>query len=126
MIRQLIDEANNILGTLQLNSYEKNYTGKVSCALITKEKHIYTGVSIDLVCGLGNCAEYSAICEMVKNHETEIDMIVAIYEGGKIIPPCGRCRELLVQIDINNINTKVIIDEDNYVLLKDLLPKRWS
>lgn len=63
---------------------------------------------------------------MVKNHESEIDMIVSVYEGDKIIPPCGRCRELITQLDANNYETKVILDEGNVKLLSELLPCKWN
>lgn len=126
MIKKLIEEASNVVGVYKFNTYYRNYSGRVGCALITKGGNIYTGVSVDLVCGLGNCAEYSAICEMVKNHESEIDMIVSVYEGDKIIPPCGRCRELITQLDANNYETKVILDEGNVKLLSELLPCKWN
>lgn len=126
MYKQLIEQAKRITGVMKFNSSSRNYSGRVGCALLTKNGNIYTGVSIDLVCGLGNCAEYSAICEMVKNQETEIAVIVSIYEGGKIIPPCGRCRELMVEIDENNANTIVIVSENKTILLESLLPFRWN
>ena len=126
MIQMLIDEALKVLGVLKFNSYYRNYSGRVACALITNNDNVFTGVSVDLVCGLGNCAEYSAICEMVKHHETRIKMIVSIYEGGKIIPPCGRCRELITQVDINNADSLVILDTEKTVKLKELLPLIWN
>ena len=122
----LIEKASEILGVVKFNSYYRNYSGRVACALLTKDGNIYTGVSIDLVCGLGNCAEYSAICEMVKHHETVIKMIVSVYEGGKIIPPCGRCRELITEVDINNHETIVILDRYNDIKMSELLPMRWN
>ena len=51
--------------------------GHVGCALLTKNGNIYTGICIDSNCALGNCAEYAAIVEMLKNNESEIDKIVA-------------------------------------------------
>ena len=57
--------------------------------------------------------------------ETRIQTIVAAGVEG-IYRPCGRCRELMYQIDINNAETDVIIDEDEIVKLKDLLPKYWQ
>ena len=126
MISKLIEEATKVSGVYKFNTYYRNYAGRVGCALLTRSGNIYTGVSVDLVCGLGNCAEYSAICEMVKNHESEIEMIVSVYEGNKIIPPCGRCRELISQLDLDNENTVVAINNDQKVTLKELLPERWD
>lgn len=126
MIEKLIEEATHVCGVMEFNTYYRNYSGKVGCALLTTNGNIYTGISVDLVCGLGNCAEYSAVCEMLKNHETKIEMIVAVYNKEKIIPPCGRCRELIAELDSDNINTKVILPDKSIVTLSELLPIKWN
>jgi len=98
---------------------------EVGCALITKKGRVFTGASLDLACGLGFCAESSAISNMISHsNETEIKTIVAF--GGKILPPCGRCRELMNVINKNNWkNADVIISKKQKVKLKGLLPKNW-
>lgn len=126
MIEKLIEEANQVCGVMEFDTYYRNYSGKVGCALLTTNGNIYTGISVDLVCGLGNCAEYSAICEMLKNHETRIEMIVAVYNKEQIIPPCGRCRELIAQLNSNNTSTKVILPDKSVVTLSELLPEKWN
>ena len=78
-----------------------------------------------MACGMGFCAEHSAIAEMLKNRETQIEMIVATDEKS-IRPPCGRCRELMFQVDRKNLNTKVYLSEEEYVTLEALLPQRWE
>lgn len=72
------------------------------------------------------CAEQSAIAEMVKNQETVIEQIVAVFEDGNILPPCGRCREFMAQINEQNLEAKIILPEMKEVLLRDLLPERWD
>lgn len=101
-------------------------SGHVACALETNQGNIFTGICIDLPCSIGLCAEQSAISEMVKNNETVIKRIVAVYEDGSILPPCGRCREFIGQIDDRNMETKIVLPEMKEVLLKDLLPERWD
>ncbi|MCU9602113.1 hypothetical protein OEV75_13000 [Caldibacillus kokeshiiformis] len=49
-------------------------------------------------CSIGFCAEHSAITAMVTAGERKIAKIVAVYEDGSILPPCGRCREFISQI----------------------------
>ncbi len=122
--RKLIEEAHKILGeyTLSSNHYS---AGSVAAALLTSQGNIYTGINIDIACGIGFCAEHSAIAEMLKNRETQIEMIVAISDDS-IRPPCGRCRELLFQIDTKNIHTKVYLSEEHYMTLDELLPNRWK
>ncbi len=124
--QKLIARAKKIVGKFPLNTKD-NSAGGVASALITKGGNIYSGISMNIVCGIGFCAEASAIAEMLKNHETEITMIVAIhYRGNTIITPCGRCRELIYQINKNNLDTQIIISPTETVPLKGLLPNVWS
>ncbi len=122
----LIKAASEVSGQIDLNGYEGNDAGSVGAALITKEGNIYTGICLVLACGLGFCAEASAVAEMLKHRETEIEKIVAVTDDGKIIPPCGRCRELLVQVNRSNLKTKVILSKEEEVFLSDLLPHTWT
>ena len=49
--------------------------------------------------------------------------IVAISGDGKVLPPCGRCRELMYEIDESNLtSTNVILGEEKTVTLIELLP----
>lgn len=120
-IDELISEAQKIVGEFTLS--EKYLSaGSVGAALITKSGRLYTGICIDLACGIGFCAENAAVAEMLKNRETQIEMIVAVSKV-KILAPCGRCREMMLQINKENMNTKVILPEKRMVTLKELLPE---
>ena len=94
-ISTLIDAARSVLGTFDLAVC---VAGNVAAALETEDGTIYTGICLDLACGVGFCAEHSAVAEMLKHRETAIRQIVAVGDTG-IMPPCGRCRELLMQVD---------------------------
>lgn len=61
---------------------------------------------------------------MLKARETVIDSIVAVSSKG-VLMPCGRCRELLVQVSKENFKTKVVVDSTNHIMLSDLLPRHW-
>ena len=50
--------------------------------------------------------------------------IVAVREDGHVVPPCGRCREFMFQIDPRNVDAKVLL-EDGIKTLDELLPNRW-
>ncbi len=119
----LIKEAKRIARKKILNEYTSY--GHVGCALLTEKGNIYTGISVEFECSLGNCAEYAAIAEMLKNNETQIKKIVAYSSKGKIYPPCGRCRELIRMIDSKNHETEVMVDENRIYKLKDLLPEMY-
>lgn len=96
----------------------------VASALITAQSNVYTGVCVETECSLGFCAEHAAIAEMLKARESEIRMIVAVNSEGVILPPCGRCRELLWQVDNRNESTWVVLGPTEKALLRDLLPHR--
>lgn len=85
---------------------------------------MYTGVCIDAACSLGFCAEHSAVAEMLKARESEIATIVAVDHAGVILPPCGRCRELMWQVNPANAESQVVLSHDRTVALKVLLPLR--
>jgi len=99
----------------------------VGATLLTDKGNAYSGVCIDTGSGTGFCAEHSAIAAMVTSGEYRITKIVAVWRdngNGKlyVLPPCGRCREFIRQIDEANLETEVILAKDKTVKLKDLLP----
>lgn len=98
--------------------------GSVAAALLTEAGHIYTGVCIDVPCSMGFCAEHAAIAAMITAGENRIVKIVAVREDGHVVPPCGRCREFMFQIDPRNVDAKVRL-EDGIKTLDELLPNRW-
>jgi cytidine deaminase len=99
-------------------------SGDVATALVTAAGHVFTGVCVDTACSLGFCAEHAAIAEMLKARESTVQMIVAVNKDGSILPPCGRCRELLWQVDDQNQRAWVIVGAEEGAYLRDLLPRR--
>ncbi|TIV59226.1 cytidine deaminase [Mesorhizobium sp.] len=96
--------------------------GGVGAALVSATGIIYTGLCIDTGSSLGFCAEHAAIADMLKHRETQIAGIVAVSCEGNILPPCGRCRELIRQVDPANWHTRVLVAENVVVPLSELLP----
>jgi len=98
--------------------------GHVGCTLVTAAGNRYSGVCIDL--GGGICAEHATIAAMVTAGEYQIAKIVAVWrdEDGTlyVLPPCGRCREFIRQVDPANINTHVVTGSDSVRSLRELLP----
>ena len=101
--------------------------GDVAATLVTENGNAYDGVCIDTGSGTGFCAEHGAIAAMVTAGEYRIVKIVAVWRSereGKlhVLPPCGRCREFIRQIDDGNLDTDVVLGRHNVLKLKDLLP----
>jgi cytidine deaminase len=121
--RELIQQAKALVGTKKVRGGKLK---EVGCVLVTKKDKLFKGVNIDLSCGIGFCAEHTAIAAMVTNtNETKIKTIVAISKYGAL-PPCGRCRELMSLIDKKNLSTMVIISHNKKVPLRQLLPHTWN
>lgn len=99
-------------------------TGGVAAALATDKGHIYRGVCIDTACSLGFCAEHAAIAAMLTAGENRVESIVAVGWDKKVMPPCGRCRELLMQL--GNPEVRVFLSPDKAVPVKELLPYYWA
>lgn len=122
--KKLIRTARELVGEYTL-SHPDFYAASVGAALLTIQGNVYTGINVNVSCGIGFCAEHSAVAEMLKNRETQIEMIVAVNDES-IISPCGRCRELLFQVDKQNIHTKIYLSEEKCMTLDELLPQRWE
>ncbi len=104
---------------------ELAWTGYVGAALESDHGDVFTGVNLSLYCAIGFCAEHSAVSEAVKHGQTRVSRIVAVTADGTILPPCGRCREMLFQIDPGNAATVVILAIDRTRPLSELIPEHW-
>jgi len=101
-------------------------SGGVGAAVISKNGNVYTGICIDTDCSLGMCAERNAISTMITNREFEVKMVAAVDKKGNVLPPCGACREFMLQLK-NAAQTEVLIDNKGTIVrLKDLMPYSYS
>lgn len=119
---ELIAAARAVVGLRQLSPTVE--VGSVAAALRTGSGRVFTGVCMDAACGIGFCAEVGAVAAMVAAGENRIASIVAVHWQGAVVPPCGRCRELVVQVDPGNAETQVILPGGVRVM-RDLLPDHW-
>jgi cytidine deaminase len=120
--RELIDVASSLARPFTPSA--DCISGTVAAALVTSESHLFTGVCVDTACSLGFCAEHAAIAEMLKARESAVQMIVAVNTNGAVLSPCGRCRELLWQIDDRNHDAWVVLGAEDGARLRELLPRR--
>lgn len=120
---QLIPIAKRTLNPRKIS--ETTSVGMVAAVLLTKQGNIYRGVCIDTPCSIGFCAEYAAIAAMITAGENQVAKLVAVSADRGILPPCGRCRELLYQICPDNLQCEIQL-KDRIVTLEDLLPERWN
>ena len=122
-IDKLVKEARAVQGSFVLAEPDLS-AGSVGAALCTASGTIHTGVCVHLACGIGSCAEHAAIVEMLKHREVEIAAIVAWGDEG-ILSPCGRCRELMIQLSPRNDSAQIVLPGERVVPLRELLPEHW-
>lgn len=119
---ELYKEAMKVINPHEVSS--TMWVGGVASAVLTKKGNIYTGICIDTNSSLGMCAERNALSTMLTQGENEVDKIVAIYKDGKVIPPCGACREFMMQLGKDADNIEILLNNEGKTSkLIDLLPE---
>ena len=126
---ELIEEAKKII--VKSKPVKLINTGDVGCALVTSKGNIYYGVSLGFYCGIGSCGEYQAVGSMISNGEKEIKTLVSVFYDEKkkkyeVVPPCGKCREMIHQLSKKNWNCDIIVSGSKKVKLRELLPYAWK
>ena len=102
--------------------------GGVAAAVESASGKIYVGVCVDTACSLGICAERNAIFHMITHGESQILRVIAVNQSGKVMPPCGACRELMTQLMPDKYaSIEIMLDYENgkIVTLGSLTPEWW-
>jgi cytidine deaminase len=120
---ELYQSAKSVLNPRKLSDSAES--GGVGAALLTESGEIYVGVCIDTACSMGFCAEHAAAAAMITAGENRVLKMVAVDWDGSILPPCGRCREFISQLDDGNLQTEVLVSEGVILTLQELLPYDW-
>jgi cytidine deaminase len=101
--------------------------GDVAAALRTPAGNVFGGVCVDTASATGFCAEQAAAAAMVTAGEYQIAAVVAVWrdEAGAlyVLPPCGRCREFLRQLDPANLDCEIVLGHGRTQPLRALLPE---
>ena len=100
----------------------------MAAAVESASGKIYVGVCVDTACSLGICAERNAIFHMITNGESQILRVIAVNQSGKVMPPCGACRELMTQLmpdKYASIEIRLDYENGKIVTLGSLTPEWW-
>jgi len=120
---ELYKKAKSVINPRKLSEYAE--AGGVGAAMLTESGGVYTGVCIDTASSMGFCAEHAAAAAMITAGESRVFKMIAVGGDGRILPPCGRCREFISQLHNDNLNTEVMVGEGVVVTIRELLPYDW-
>ena len=103
---------------------------KVGAALLSKEGEVYKGCNIENAAyNPTNCAERTAFFKAVSEGVTEFETIAIVggydQEELKFCPPCGVCRQVMMEFCKSDKFRVLLLDEKGEIksyLLKELLP----
>jgi cytidine deaminase len=110
-------------------SYSPYSNFPVGAVLLTKNGKIYTGVNIENASyGLTICAERVAIFKAISEGEKEFLKIVIVGKDGNGVPPCGACRQVMMEF---SPKMEVLLynsheDSFNKYKVEDLLPHSFK
>lgn len=122
---ELYERARAVVKPRRLSEHAE--AGGVGAAVLAASGEVYTGVCIDTACGMGFCAEHAAVAAMLTGGEDgRVLKMIAVGADGQVMPPCGRCRELISQLHADNAETEVMLPRGRVVTIRDLLPSDWK
>ncbi|MDP2871492.1 MAG: cytidine deaminase [Bacillota bacterium] len=119
----LLLRARSVLNPRRLSSHAG--AGGVAAAILTEEGNVYTGVCVDTACSMGFCAEHAAAAAMITAGENRVLKMLAVGSDGRVLPPCGRCREFVNQLHDGNGDAEVLVAPGVVMTVRDLLPHDW-
>lgn len=101
--------------------------GSVGCAILTETNHVYLGKNLDMSCSVGMCAERNCISSMLTHETSKILKLVCVHKSGKIILPCGACREFIKQLGDITKNTEILVSLNPLKVIKidEILNEWW-
>ena len=120
---ELYEKAKSVLNPRRLSELAE--AGGVGAAIPSESGRVYTGVCVDTGSSMGFCAEHAAAAAMITAGESRVSKMVAVGWDGRIMPPCGRCREFISQLHDNNPEAQVLVGEGVILTLRELLPHDW-
>ena len=120
---------NQELIKLAIDAKEKSYSPysnfRVGAALLTKDGKVYQGANIENAAyGVTICAERTAVFAAKLEGIDEFSTIAVTSDSNDYIPPCGSCRQVLLELCGEEL--EVLITNGNGEMkslkLKELLP----
>lgn len=106
-------------------SYSPYSKFRVGAALLTKDGIVYSGANIENASyGLTICAERTAAFSAKLAGENEFSAIAITSDSKDFIPPCGACRQVLLELCGKNLDVIITNGNDDQKIfkIKELIP----
>lgn len=107
-----------------------NYSNfHVGAALLTKDGKVYEGANIENSSySLTVCAERTAVFQAILEGEREFDSIAITSDAEEFCPPCGACRQVLLDLCGKDLNVILINpkEEIKKFKLSELIPHSFG
>lgn len=97
----------------------------VAASIRTKSGKIFSGVNVENASySLTCCAEKNAISSMAAVGEREITEALILVPGPQLCPPCGACRQILLEFAVENCLIHLCTETGKHkcFTLEELLP----
>ncbi len=109
------------------HSYAPYSEFRVGAALLTCSGRIFTGANVENASfGLSICAERNAVFQAVTSGEREFEAIAICSDDPAPTPPCGACRQVLMEFSPEMMVLLIGADQQGEVeahRLEDLLSR---
>tara|TARA_A100001037_G_C14984071_1_gene559430 strand:+ start:437 stop:838 length:402 start_codon:yes stop_codon:yes gene_type:complete len=122
---KMFEEAKKI----RLKAYVPYSSFKVGVALLTENEKIIVGCNVENAAyPQSQCAEATAIGNLISSGFEEIKEVVVVGSGTKLCSPCGGCRQRLREFSSLNILIHMCSPEKylKTMSLEDLLPSSFG
>ena len=113
---------------VQQHSHSPYSKFKVGAAILTHSGDIFAGCNVESAAyPLGQCAEATAIGNMVTNGHTQIKAIVVASPNDEFCFPCGGCRQKIAEFAPDNTPVIMVTQAGNIfeTTIGELLPNAF-
>ncbi|GAB4180496.1 MAG: cytidine deaminase [Calditrichia bacterium] len=99
----------------------------IASVIKTKSGRIYSGVHVEVYIGrITRCGEAVALGAAATEGDADIETIVAVDETGRVVSPCGMCREMIADYSPDASVILLIDDTLQKKEILDLLPYKYQ
>lgn len=119
--KEMLDAA----GAVLKNAYAPYSNFSVAACIRAQDNSLFVGCNVENVAfPVGSCAEAGAISALIANGHYRIEEALILVPGKKICPPCGACRQRLLEFAPIELPIHLCTIDGDYkqYTLNELLP----